>query len=38
MRRTLELLTAPIWLPAMLLWALIEYVAGWVDYMAGGER
>ena len=38
MNRWLELLTAPVWLPLMLLWALVCYLAGWIDYLAGGER
>jgi hypothetical protein len=38
MKRLLEWLTLPIWLPVMAAWALICYLAGWIDWMAGGER
>jgi ABC-type maltose transport system permease subunit len=33
-RRTLEIITAPLWLPALAVLALMAYVAGWVDWMA----
>ena len=33
-----ETLTAPLWLPALAVLALISYVAGWVDWMARRER
>ena len=44
MKRAIEIITAPIWLPVMLAWALLVYLAGWIDWllrnywMAGGER
>ena len=37
-RRTLEILTAPLWLTALAVLALISYLAGWVDWMARRER
>ena len=33
-KRTLEIITAPLWLPALAVLALVAYVAGWVDWMA----
>ena len=38
MKKALEIITAPVWLPALAVWALVTYVAGWIDYLAGGER
>jgi hypothetical protein len=34
MRRLLDALA----LPFMLLWALLVYLAGWIDWMCGGKR
>ena len=33
MKRALEILTAPIWLLALAVVALVGYLAGWVDWM-----
>jgi hypothetical protein len=38
MKRTLEILTAPLWLTALAVLALVAYVAGWVDWMSRRER
>ena len=34
MRKVMDALA----LPFMLLWALLVYVTGWVDWMCGGKR